>query len=179
LSAKRRLLAGTDAVRTRIETVSALLVNASAREALKHSHLHMYTLFGDPAMAIPYMGAAQVAVTPSSAGGGANLAVTATFPALAGTGEALVTLESTRRAVTKPIASVPPDGDAGRDAVIVKNYESANDKVSAGTTIPVSGSSLSATLTVPADLPAGQYYIKVFVHDAANDYGGSTLLTVN
>jgi len=146
---------------------------------LKRSHLHMYTLFGDPAMAVTYMGTAEVSVTPSPASVGGRVAVTASFPALAGTGEAMVTLESTRRTVVKPIAAVPPDGDANRDSVIVENYQSANDKVVAGATIPVTGSSLSATLTVPGDLGVGSYYVKVFVSDGSSDYGGSAQLAVS
>jgi hypothetical protein len=176
--AKRRLLQGTDTVRLRIEAVAALLVNASAKEALKRSHLHMYTLFGDPAMAVSYMGTAAVTVTPAEAHVGATLNVTATFPALASAGQAIVTLESTRRTVLGPIATVPADGDANRDAVIVENYQNANDKVAAEITLPVAGSSLSATLAVPSSLPPGSYVVKVFVADGEGDAGGSTPLTV-
>lgn len=179
LLAKQRLPQGADATRLRIEAVAALLVNASAKEALKRSHLHMYTLFGDPAMAVSTMGIAAVAVTPAAAIAGASVNVTATFPALAGAGHATVTLESTRRTVLAPVAAVPPDGDVQRDAVIIDNYQTANDKVAAQVTLPATGSSLSATLAVPTDLPTGTYVVKVFVVAGQGDYGGSTSLTVN
>jgi hypothetical protein len=172
------MLNGTDSMRQQIESLGALLVSASAKEALKHSHLHMYTLFGDPGMATVYPGAAQVAVTPASASTGTDLTVSAAFPALAEDGEAIVTLESTRRTILGSIAPVPSDGDASRDSVIVKNYETANDKVVVGLTLPVSGSSLSTTLQAPTGLPAGEYHVKVFAHDGSSDYAGSALVTV-
>jgi hypothetical protein len=179
LQAKRRMLTNTDSIRQKIELLAALLVTGSAKDALKHSHLHMYTLFGDPGMAVSYPGSVAVAVGPTPAGAGTNLTVTATLPALVAAGEATVTLESARRTIVSPIATVPPDGDATRDSVIMKNYENANNKVVAGAALQVAGSSLSATLTVPANLPVGQYYVKVLVRAGSSDYAGSTVLTVN
>ena len=179
LQAKQRMLSNNDSVRQEIESVAGLLVSASARDALKHSHLHMYTLFGDPGMAVAYPGVSQVAVNPPSASAGAGLTVTADFPALGAGAQAVVTLESARKAITNAIATVPADGDAARDTVIAKNYQAANDKVVAGSTVPVTGASVSTQLTVPANLPAGQYHIKVFIQDGSHDYAGSAPVTVN
>jgi hypothetical protein len=119
------------------------------------------------------------APSPSTASDGAELTVTATFPSLTSGAEAIVTLESTRKAILGDIAAVPADGDSGRDAVVVKNYETANDKVVASVTASLTESSLSTTLKIPSDLPAGRYYIKVFAQDARSDFIGSTPLTVN
>ena len=77
------------------------------------------------------------------------------------------------------ISPVPADGDPGRDGVIVQNYDTANDKVAATVTVPMTGSSLSTTLQIPANLPAGQYHIKVFAYDTISDFVGSASLTVN
>jgi hypothetical protein len=178
LLAKQRMMSNTDSVRVAIDTLGALLESASARAALKRSHLHMYTLFGDPGMAMVYPGRAQVVVDPVAATGGTDLTVSATFPALAADGEAIVTLESIRKTILNPISAVPADGDASRDTVIAKNYQTANDKVVVGLTMPATGSSVSATLKVPAGLPAGQYHIKVFAQDGTTDYAGQAVLVV-
>ena len=178
--AKQRMLQNNDSVRQTIDSVAGVLDSASARAALKRSHLHMYTLFGDPGMAVLYAGnATTVSVNPSTASNGAELTVTATFPSLASGAEAIVALESTRKAILGDIANVPTDGDSGRDAVIEKNYETANDKVVASVKASLTGSTLSTTLKIPSDLPAGRYYIKVFAQDTRNDFIGSTPLTVN
>jgi hypothetical protein len=179
VEAKRRLLGNTDLVRLKIEALAAFLVGASARDSLKHSHLHMYTLFGDPAMAVHYVGHAQVQVDTLSASAGAELTITTTVPALGAGAEAQVTLESARKVIANATAAVPADGDGTRDAVIAKNYQAANDKVVAGATVPASGTSVTTKLTIPSTLATGQYHIKVFVHDSTQDYAGSALLTVN
>ena len=178
--AKQRMLQNNDSVRQTIDSVAGVLDSATARAALKRSHLHMYTLFGDPGMAVLYAGSAtNVSVNPSTASDGAELTVTATFPSLASGAEAIVTIESTRKAILGDIADVPTDGDSSRDAVIEKNYETANDKVVASVTASLTGSTLSTTLKIPSDLPAGRYYIKVFAQDTRSDFIGSTPLTVN
>jgi hypothetical protein len=180
LLSKQRMLQNNDSVRQTIDSVAGILDSASARAALKRSHLYMYTLFGDPGMAVVYASpATNVSVSPSTASAGTELTVTATFTSLSSGAEAIVSLESTRKAILGTIATVPADGDAGRDAVIEKNYETANDKVAASVTVSLTGSSLSTTLKIPSNLPAGQYHIKVFAQNTSNDFIGSTLLTVN
>jgi hypothetical protein len=178
VQAKQRMLGNSDTVRQQIDSLAGLLVAPSARDTLKHSHLHMYTLFGDPGMSVRYSGVAKVAVTPSSARAGSTLTVRAEFPALAGGGEAIVTLESARAVILNPIAPVPADGDATRDGVIVQNYQAANDKVVTSVTALASGAWMSTQLTVPADLAAGDYHIKVFLQDGSHDYTASAPIKV-
>ncbi len=178
LQAKQAMLTGADSVRQKIESLGGLLVSASARESLRHSHLHMYTLFGDPGMAMTYPADLQVTVDPSSVGAGSELTITA-HPASLGAGaEATVTLESPRKIVLGKVTPVPSDGAPERDAVIMENYRVANDKASARTTASPTGAPFTTKLTVPADLPAGAYHIKVFVSDASRDYAGSVRVTV-
>lgn len=176
--AKQRMLSNDDDVRQAIDVLAGLLVSQSGREALLHSHLHMYTLFGDPGMAVSYPGAARLTVTPSAVSAGTSLAVTATFPPLGGSGEAVLTLESPRKVILGTIATVPADGDPNRDEVIGTNYEIANDKVAAGATVSASGQSVSANLTVPSTLPPGSYHVKILVHDAGREYAASAPVTV-
>jgi hypothetical protein len=183
--AKQRILGNNDGVRQKIDSLAALLVTSSARDGLKHSHLHMYTLFGDPAMAVAYPGAAQVVASTaeqpvaSAVEAGAVLTVTATVPALAASGEAVVTLESPRKLILGEIVTVPADGDPSRDTVIAKNYDVANDKIAARTTASGVGTSFTTQLTVPAGLAPGQYHVKVFVRDGSRDFTGALPMTVN
>lgn len=186
LLAKQHMLGNDDEVRRRIDALAALLVSGSARDALKHSHLHMYTLFGDPAMAVTYPERAQVVaatalqpVAASTVNAGMELFVTTTIPAPANAAEVVVTLESQRKVILGQIAPVPADGDPNRDAVITSNYQIANDKVAGRATISATGTSFTARLTVPANLPPGQYHIKAFVRDSGGDYAGTLPITVN
>ena len=177
--AKQRMLQNNDSVRQGIDAIAGILDTVTQRNALKRSHLHMYTLFGDPGMTVTYPGTAtHVSVSPSTASAGASLTVTATLTGLSSGAEAIVSLESARRVILGAISPVPADGDPSRDGVIVKNYETANDKAAATVTVPMNGSSLSSTLTIPANLPAGQYHIKIFAHDTSSDFVGSAPLTV-
>ncbi len=186
LRAKQQMLGNDDEVRRRIDALAALLVSGSARDALKHSHLHMYTLFGDPAMAVTYPDLAQVVaatalqpVAASTVKAGADLWVTTTISAPANAAEVVVTLESPRKVILGQIATVPPDGDPNRDAVIASNYQIANDKVAGRAVVSATGTSFTARLTVPANLPPGQYHVKSFVRDSGGDYAGTLPITVN
>jgi Peptidase family C25 len=180
LQAKQRMIQNNDSVRQAIDSIAGLLDSVTQRNALKRSHLYMYTIFGDPGMIVTYPGSTtQVSVSPSTASAGANLTVTATLPGLSSGAEAIVSLESARKVILGAISPVPADGDPSRDGVIVQNYDTANDKVAATVTVPMTGSSLSTTLQIPANLPAGQYHIKVFANDTSNDFTGSAPITVN
>lgn len=178
LRAKQRMLGNADSVRQKIEGLAGLLVSASAREALKHSHLHMYTLFGDPGMAMTYPENVQVSVSPSSAAAGSELTITASLATLGAGAEATVTLESPRKTILGKVTPVPSDDASNRDDIIIENYRVANDKAAARATLSPTGASLSTKLTVPAGLPAGTYHIKVFVSDASRDHAGSAPVTV-
>jgi hypothetical protein len=186
LEAKQHILANDDEVRQKIDSLAALLVSTSARDGLKHSHLHMYTLFGDPAMAISYPGRAEVVagtaeqpVAASTVKAGAELSVTTTVPMLAASAEAVVTLESPRKVILGDIATVPADGDPNRDTVIAENYQIANDKIAVRAAAPAAGTSFTTHLTVPANLAPGQYHIKVFVRDGSRDFAGTSPIAVN
>ncbi len=72
---------------------------------------------------------------------------------------------------------VPPDGDPNRDAVLISNYEIANDRVVARKTAPHDGS-LTMSLDIPSDLATGSYVIKVYAEDGARDAIGSERLSV-
>jgi hypothetical protein len=184
LAAKQRILSNDDGVRRKIDAIAALLVSGSARDGLKHSHLHMYTLFGDPAMAVSYAGRAEVVAATAeepvaaSVKAGTDLTVTASFSAPLVSADAVVTLESLRKVILGDITTVPSDGDPNRDPVIAKNYQTANDKVAARATAVATGTSFTTRLQVPVNLAPGQYHLKVLVSDSSRDFVGARPMTV-
>ena len=176
--AKERLVENQDAMRELIEELGKLMLPEPERASLQRTHLHMYALFGDPAMRVGYPRFAEaVAVEPTEAAAGSAIAVTAEFAAPP-SGQATVTLESQRSIILGEVQEVPPDGDPDRDAVIESNYALANDKVVVSAEVLLASGAVSATLAIPADLPPDDYAVKIYVQEAAVDAVGSALLTV-
>jgi hypothetical protein len=168
LRAKERMVTNDDELRDKIAQVALLFLPPGELEALQPAHLHMYTLFGDPAMRIAYPSAdVQLQATPSPDG---NLQVVATLPFA--TGGAVFSLETRRSVIAGTIAPVPPDGSPDRDAVIVSNYTTANDKVVTAAISPVIAGEASTVFDLSTfDLPAGDYYVKVYALDGDNPKG--------
>jgi len=138
----------------------------------------MYELFGDPALPIGYpKQRADVTLAATTAKPGTDVTITATLPTL-GKGQAFVTLEGKRSTITSTIKPVPADGDATRDAVIAENYLAANDHAVAKKTVAHEGGTLKTTITVPANLAAGDYFLRIHADDGKTDAVGSAKLTV-
>lgn len=177
--AKQRLFNVNDALRQTIDSQVGALLDAPSRDAEKHSHLHMYTLFGDPAMRIAYPAKAGGLVVPSgSVAPGTSFSVSAAIGGFAATGKATVTLESARSTVLGTIKTVPADADPTRDGVIQSNYVTANDKVVARADAALANGALSTKLDVPAGLAAGDYHVKVYADDGRHDAVLSAIVTV-
>lgn len=176
VAAKERMINNDDALRQQIDDAFGLTTSPADLEALRRSHLYLYTLFGDPGRPIRYPQPATVEATPAEASPGADLAVAITTPLRGGT--ATVTLESARSQILQPLAPVPPDGDPGRDAVIAANYAAANDKRVASRSEPVVGGAVATNITIPVDVPAGFYWLRVYAEDGPHNAFGSTLVRV-
>jgi hypothetical protein len=178
--AKERLVKQKDAVRDMIDFYALFLLKPGEKETLQRAHLHMYTLFGDPAMTIRYVGApATPAPSPSTVKRGTEVTVVATVAGFT-TGTAHVTLESSRKVILGQIEQVPSDTDLiARNTVIMANYDTANNKVAVEKDVSFSSGTASVTLAVPATLPAGGYYLKIYAQDSAgHDAFGSAALNV-
>lgn len=166
--AKERLIRQNDALRTEIANTASLMYPVKTQAAMNVSHLHMYTLFGDPALKLPWP-AAKVAITaPTNVAKGANLNVTLAFTDLAA-GDAVVTLEAKRSTIVGTPAAVPADGSGTRNTVIGQNYALANNKRVVTKNATFSGSALSTALAVPANLASGDYFIKVYAKGGGAD----------
>ncbi len=175
---KERMVNHQDALRDEIDSFGELMLAPGEAAALLLTHLHMYTLFGDPGARIVYpQSVTDLVVSPSPATTGSEITIAASLGDL-GDGDGLVTLETTRSVLAGELESVPADGDPNRDAVIAANYQTANDKVIVSQSVSHSAGGLSATLQIPADLAAGDYYVKIYADDGASDAMGSVLLVV-
>ena len=169
MAAKDRMIHQDDALRKSIDNTVSFQIDAPTREELKRSHLHMYTLFGDPATRVAYPGAGATLTVPETAAPGAMLDVSVTVTGLGQAGQATFTLETARRTIRGTIQPVPVDGDPQRDTTIEANYAVANDKVAAIATAPLAGGKASAKLVVPMDLATGDYHVKLYADDGQRD----------
>ncbi|WP_434418203.1 C25 family cysteine peptidase [Nannocystis pusilla] len=178
LRAKQRVMTQVDGFRAQIDNAFGLSLSDADMDALRRSHLHLYTLFGDPALAIGYPAPATVSVAPATVAPGGSVAVDILATSL-GDGAAHVTLETARSKILGELVPVPPDDDPQRDAVIAANYEVANDKVVVGTEAALVGGAAQADLAVPAELPLGRYHIKVRADDGNAEAIGAVELIVD
>lgn len=176
--AKHRLLENDDAIRSKIAGAATLVLKPGEMDALNATHLHMYTLFGDPAMRLAYPKSdATVDVSPTKVAAGGQLKLDASLPRV-NKGTAYLTLETKRSVIAGALVPVPADGEPGRDDAIMANYQTANDKVVAKLIKSFDGGKLSTTLTVPAGLDAGTYYVKLYADDGTTDAIGATAIEV-
>jgi len=178
VAAKIAMAEGDDEMHEQIGEMAAAMMEQDEIDALFRTHQHMYTLFGDPAARIPYPpGSADVSVAPSTVAAGGEIDVTADLGDL-DSGQARVTLESLRSEILGQLQPVPDPADPGFAEIVAANYETANDKVAVDEPALHAGGSLSATLSVPDDLPPGDYFVKVYAHDGVRDAIGATAIEV-
>lgn len=175
--AKTRVLTQADSLRHQLDNVFGLVVSDADLEALRRSHLYMYTLFGDPALTVRYPAPATVRVSPETVAPGQVLAVEVEAPALA-QADAYLTLESARSEISGELVPVPADDDPGRDAAIVANYTTANDKTLVRVELPLVDGALATEIAVPLGLAPGRYHVKVFADDGTVDAFGSASIAV-
>lgn len=136
---------------------------------IRRQHLDLYNLLGDPGTAMQYPRDLATLQVQSGTVASGSLKVAGTAPGVED-GEAYVTLETERDVVLQPLATIDPgDPDA---ADVNANWAKSNDKVVKGATVTVTGGAFSATLDFATDLPGGDYYLKVYAHDPADDVIG-------
>lgn len=177
MRAKQRVISQSDSLRAQIDNAFGLTTSDADLDALRRSHLYMYTLFGDPALQIRYPGRADVTATPDDVAAGGMLKVEVSAPGLSGA-QVRVALESPRSQILHPLVPVPADGELGRDEAILANYAAANDKSVAVVVAPLADGALITELAVPPGLPAGTYHVKVYADAGVDDAFGSTAVHV-
>jgi hypothetical protein len=177
VAAKRRMFTGDDEMHQQIGELAEAIMEPDELDAVDRTHQHMYTLFGDPAARIPYPPAVAAVSASSPVAPGDDVQVTVELSGL-GAGDARATLESERSTILGELETVPELDDPGFEDVVDANYETANDKVVSSADVSHDGSGFGVDLSVPADLPAGTYHVKVYAHDGVDDAIGSAAIEV-
>ena len=176
--AKRRLVHQDDKLRKLLKGLGSAMIGYQEMNALNRTHLHMYTLHGDPAMRIRYVVGKAALTAAKAVKRGATVEVSATFDNIS-SGKALFTLEGRRKVLLANLTEVPKDGTSNRDAVIMANYEVANNRVAASKSVTFSGGKATAKLAVPKDVPVGEFFVKVYAEDGKTDAMGHRSVQVD
>jgi hypothetical protein len=169
--AKRRLIEPRtgDELRKSIDMMGAFWKsNPKDLADERHEHLWLYNLFGDPSMRLPRASEATVAC-PSAVERGAKLPVQGKSDVK---GDVVVELVMDRT------PDVPKrEGDTDED--FAKCYARANAWVKAETKTRCDGGAFQAELEVPKDLPAGVYFVRVYVTGTDGAALGASKVEVN
>ncbi len=174
MQAKRRLMEPLegDKQRALLETMAASFYEKSAQKRAddRAEHLHLYQLFGDPCMRIPYPDALELEIPDQvEAGKGLRFAGRAPF---AGTLE----LELT---AARDIAYTRPRTKKRTDEDFRRVYDAANNRTVARTALRVEAGAFEGTLPVPPDLAPGTYIARVFAAgNKATAVGGRRIKVV-
>ncbi len=178
VASKRRMITESGPLRKELDERVGALVPPAEQASLRQSHLYMYTLFGDPALRVPYVHEAATVTASSAAKVGQTFDVSVTIPVSVGDGQATVTLER-GRTTNSPL---PPGGTGGRHRRSRRGHRgelsASNDRALVTVEVPFTKGALSTSLMVPADLPAGRYYVKVYANDGKTDAMGSASVDV-
>jgi hypothetical protein len=160
--AKRGLCKNFDRQRRQLELLSVLIVPKKERIELARTHCAMYNLFGDPAMEIQTPEKLALAFKKSTTSGPSLIVK---LPAGA-TGKAIVTVESERSTLLRPVQKSLPKDITNADArsAVKTSYRNANNKVVRRWTVDVKNGQLHWKSTPNFTVPkiSGKYYVKVY-----------------
>jgi hypothetical protein len=163
---------------TTLDRISGLLMGPEKLRACREDHVHLYALFGDPAMPIGRPRGSVKLTAPASAPFGGTVTVDCAFDR-AYVGEAVVTLEARRGAPLRAFEPVKGLSGPARFEAMERNWRAANDLVVARAVAGADGDSLRVALQVPGGgFPAGEYAIKVFIGDAKGCAIGSARIAL-
>lgn len=162
--AKAAMCLNFDRQRRQLELFSVLMVPKKERVELARTHCSMYNLFGDPAMIIQMPDKLLMRLTKSKDGQGKKtLKVLLPEDAV---GQALVTLESERSTILRPVLKTLPEDlstNAARE-LVKQSYRNANNKVVRSWKVEVKDGQLVWPKAPDLTLPqiSGKYYVKVY-----------------
>ncbi len=126
-------------------------------------HVHMYTLFGDPALVIAFpRGKILLTLNGQEYHAGETVFVDGEVDSVTD-GQAIVSLE-----VARPVLAYPIEGldwsDPNVNDTIRTNYENANNKVLDSVEVEVISGTFTASLALPAELEPDTYHIKAYAY---------------
>ncbi len=130
-------------------------------------HNDLYNLLGDPAVIMKYPAGAINDLQVTGTLAGKNLVVTGTVDGFE-SGTAYVSAEVTRNEILAGFVTGATD-----EATIQANWEIANDKAFAATTVDVVDGAFTANLSWADNVGGGDRYVKVYAWDAAEQGQGT------
>jgi Peptidase family C25/Chitobiase/beta-hexosaminidase C-terminal domain len=141
------------------------------------SHNHMYTLFGDPALVLPFpRGNIDLALNGSEYQAGDTVSV-AGMADISFNGQATVSLEVVRPVLAYPVETIDW-GDPDVNDVIRQNYVNANNKILESHNVQVVSGAFTTEFSLSGTLDSGTYYIKAYAYTDSTDAVGSTPFTL-
>lgn len=146
-------------------------------DLLVRDHLYLYNLLGDPALRLPLPPESAALETLGPPRRGEALTVRGRAPGDEG-GKLLLSLDRPIGRIAPGIEDVDP---AAPDAEprIVANHRRANNPSVAEASLDVDGGEWTASLVVPADLPAGTWHLSAYlIRASGRDAIGSLALTL-
>lgn len=157
MQAKRRLMEPREGDKQRelLEKMAGSFYEKSAQKRAddRAEHLHLYQLFGDPCMRIPYPEPLELEIPDQvEAGRGLRFAGRAPFPG---------TLEL-ELVAARDIAFTRPRGKKQTDEDFRRVYDAANNRTVARTALRVEAGAFEGMLQVPEDLAPGTYIARIF-----------------
>lgn len=170
-AAKRGMVENRDDDRKFIDKFSTLFMSKAEMPAAIREHLYLYNYLGDPATVIQFPVGRVEITAPAEVAPGEEIEISGVAGEIA-SGDAFVTFECEAVKNVHPIA--PIDGLTGDKLKLTvrSNYANANNKVAVHARVAVENGQFAARLKIPAELPEGVYYVKVYVQgdrrDAAN-----------
>jgi len=171
MKAKRALVAPSKKpLRRQMESMAGAFyeVDAAKRALDRAEHVQLYHLFGDPSQVLQRPASFEIEASEEVTAGKA-LRVTGTAP-VAGK----LTLELVRRR-----DAVPPAAKAGRSAAqMTADYNTANRRVLATSTLDVKTGPFEAQLVVPPQLKSGKYSVRIYVQGATGSAMAGTATRV-
>jgi len=181
LLAVQRALVVTDSFGLEeVDRISALFLGT--KKQLRHyriDHIHMYNLLGDPTMPLGAPKGRMTIRAQASAFFGAGVTLECELDR-AYTGELRLVVESKPGTPLQPLEPVKGlSGKALLDALKV-NWERSNHRILAKAVTRIDGSHAPVHIDLPeGKYPAGEYIIRVFVHDAKGCAVGWKLLRID
>jgi hypothetical protein len=126
-------------------------------------HVHIYTLFGDPALAIAFpRGKILLTLDGQEYHAGETVFVDGEVDSVTD-GQAIVSLEVGRQVIAYPIEEIDWD-DPNVNDTIRTNYENANNKVLDSVEVEVTSGSFTASLALAAGLEPDTYHVKAYAY---------------
>jgi len=150
-----------DAMNKTIDGFAGLFMKPKDLKPNREDHVHLYTLFGDPAAVLGLPREVLRVEAPASLTSQESFMVRCSADRVL-TGSAIVTFEPLRGTLLRPLLSL--DGLEGEPLRrrIMRNYESANRVTVVAARAKVGGASFEVVLTLPQDLAPGPYIVKAF-----------------